>query len=179
MLVDAQNKLMLTPDMEYLMDSVTIKTMPLGFFMSEVFDLGIQVSPLRLSDAEIALFNAVLVMNPDRGDLQDKDHVEELQSTLLHVLYKHLKYYRSDEPDLFFKLMKLIPTVQEINRKHSEALNTIKMSQGQGKPPTQSVPHVQNLGHANSLPVREEMLSQNTHMSCISEKIGIEANTGT
>ena len=129
MLVDAQNRLMLTPDMEYLMDSVTIKTMPLGFFMSEVFDLGIQVSPLKLSDAEIALFNALLVMNPDRGDLQDKDHVEELQATLLHVLYRHLKYYRSDEPDLFFKLLKLIPTIQEINRKHSEALNTIKMSQ--------------------------------------------------
>ncbi len=138
MLVDAQNRLMLTPDMEYLMDSTTIKTMPLGFFMAEVFELGIQVSPLKLSDAEIALFNALLVMNPDRGDLQDKDHVEELQATLLHVLYKHLKYYRSDEPDLFVKLMKLVPIVQEINRKHSEALNTIKMGQTKGtnKAPT-------------------------------------------
>jgi len=129
MLVDAQNKLMLTPDMEYLMDGSSIKSMPLGFFMNEVFELGIQVSPMKLTDAEIALFNAVLVMNPDRGDLQDKDHVEELQSTLLHVLYKHLKYYRCDEPDLFFKLLKLIPIIQEINRKHSEALNTVKMSQ--------------------------------------------------
>ncbi len=128
MLVDAQNKLMLTPDMEYLMDGCSIKSMPLGFFMNEVFELGIQVSPMKLTDAEIALFNAVLVMNPDRGDLQDKDNVEELQSTLLHVLYKHLKYYRSDEPDLFFKLLKLIPIIQEINRKHSESLNTVKMS---------------------------------------------------
>jgi hypothetical protein len=34
-----------------------------------------------------------------------------------------------DEPDLFFKLLKLIPIIQEINRKHSEALNTIKMSE--------------------------------------------------
>lgn len=31
----------------------------------------------------------------DRGDLQDKDRIEELQETLLHVLYKHLKRYRS------------------------------------------------------------------------------------
>ena len=30
----------------------------------------------------------------DRGDLQDKDQIEELQSTLFHVLYKHLKYCR-------------------------------------------------------------------------------------
>lgn len=144
MLVDAQNKLMLTPDMEYLMDSSSIKTMPLGFFMNEVFELGIQVSPLKLTDAEIALFNAVLVMNPDRGDLQDKDHVEELQSTLLHVLYKHLKYYRSDEPDLFFKLLKLIPIIQEINRKHSEALNTVKMSQAQSQTQNTSLNNVNN-----------------------------------
>ena len=41
--------------------------MPLGFFMSEVFDLGIQVSPLKLTDSEIALFNAILIMNPGKG----------------------------------------------------------------------------------------------------------------
>jgi hypothetical protein len=64
----------------------------------------------------------------DRGDLQDKDHVEELQATLLHVFYKHLKYYRPDGPDLFFKMLKLIPSIQELNRKHSEALNTVQMS---------------------------------------------------
>ena len=29
---------------------------------------------------------------------------------------------------MFFKLLKLIPIVQEINRKHSEALNTIKVA---------------------------------------------------
>ena len=69
--------------------------MPMGSFMSEVYELGLQVSPLKLTDAEIALFNAVLVLNPDRGDLHDKDRIEELQSTLLHVLYKHLKHYRS------------------------------------------------------------------------------------
>jgi hypothetical protein len=43
-----------------------VKTMPLGFFMSEVFELGIQVSPLKLTDSEIALFNAILIMNPGK-----------------------------------------------------------------------------------------------------------------
>jgi hypothetical protein len=125
-LVDAQNKLMLTHDMEFLMDQNTIKETPLGFFMSDVFELALHASQLKLTDAELAIFGALLIMNPDRGDLQDKDHIEELQSTLLHVLYKHIKYYRADNnTDLFFKLLKLIPWVQEINRKHSEALNMI------------------------------------------------------
>jgi hypothetical protein len=73
MLVDAQNKLMLTPDMEFLMDSNTIKTMPLGFFMSEVFELGIQVSPLKLTDSEIALFNSILIMNPGNFIINGKN----------------------------------------------------------------------------------------------------------
>lgn len=63
--------------------------------MSEVFELGVQASPLKLTDAEIAIYNSLLIMNPDRGDLQDKDRIEELQQTLLHVLYKHLKHYRN------------------------------------------------------------------------------------
>ena len=37
---------------------------PLGFFMSDVFELGLQVSQLKLTDAEIALYNAILIMNP-------------------------------------------------------------------------------------------------------------------
>lgn len=95
MLVDSQNRLMLTFDIEYLMDEQTIKRIPFGFFMSEIFDLSIQVSSLKLTDAEIALIDALLIMNPDRDDLKDKDFVEELQSTILHVLYKHLKYNRN------------------------------------------------------------------------------------
>lgn len=42
----------------------TIRSLPLGLFMSEVFELGIQASPLKLTDAEIAIYNAVLIMNP-------------------------------------------------------------------------------------------------------------------
>ena len=64
MLVDAQNKLMLSPDMNYLMDSDGMKHTPVGSFLSDVFELGMQASQLRLTDAEIALFDAVLLVNP-------------------------------------------------------------------------------------------------------------------
>jgi hypothetical protein len=64
MLVDAQNRLMLTPSMEYLVDAHTIRAMPLGFFMCEVFELALQVASLKLTDSENSLFNALLIMNP-------------------------------------------------------------------------------------------------------------------
>jgi nuclear receptor subfamily 1 group D protein 2 len=151
-LIDAQNRLMLTPNLEHLIDANTIKQMPMGFFMIDVFELAVQqVVQLKLMDAEIALFNAVLIMNPDRGDLQDKDHIEELQATLLHVLFKHLKYYRSDGTEVFFKLLKLIPLIQEINRKHSEALNTVKMRQPAGE----SCQSNQKISNSNEIAVKE------------------------
>nr|ASL70532.1 nuclear receptor [Brachionus calyciflorus] len=128
MLIDAQNNLMLSFDMDYLMDKCTISKVPFGFFIMEIFDLGIEVSSLKLTDSEIALINALLIMNPDRGDLQDKDLVEELQATLLHVLYKHLKYFRNDGSELFLKLLKIIPKVQEISRKHSDTINSLNLS---------------------------------------------------
>ena len=42
---------------------------PLGFFMSDVFELGLQVSQLKLTDAEIALYNAILIMNPGKANV--------------------------------------------------------------------------------------------------------------
>ena len=48
--------------------------MPLGFFMSEVFELGIQVSPMKLTDSELALFNAILIMNPGKHYLNEYAH---------------------------------------------------------------------------------------------------------
>jgi hypothetical protein len=43
-----------------------------------------------------------------------------------------------DGIDVFFKLLKLVPLVQEINRKHSEALNTVKMRQPSSAPQSAS-----------------------------------------
>ena len=95
MLVDARNRLMLTPDLEWLMDAEAVRLMPLGFFMIDVFELAVRASALKLTDAEIGLLNAVLIMNPNRADLHDRTFVDELHATLLHVLYKHVKYSRT------------------------------------------------------------------------------------
>ncbi|RMZ96739.1 retinoic acid receptor gamma-like isoform X3, partial [Brachionus plicatilis] len=128
MLVDAHNKLMLSFDMDYLMDQAAFTQMHLGYFLNEIFELGCQVSALRLGDAELALMGALLIMNPDRGDLQDKDLVEQMQATVLHVLYKHLKNYRNGGNELFLKLLKIVPQVQEINRRHSDTINSVNLS---------------------------------------------------
>jgi len=64
-LFDAEQKLMLTPDFSAYMDRDFIKTIKtLGVIMLEIFDLGMKASHLRWTDSDIALFNALLLMNP-------------------------------------------------------------------------------------------------------------------
>ena len=61
---------MLTPDFSAYMDRDFIKTIKtLGVIMLEIFDLGMKASQLRWTDSDIALFNALLLMNPGSKDL--------------------------------------------------------------------------------------------------------------
>jgi len=64
-LFDGEQKLMLTPDFSAYMDREFIKTIKtLGVIMLEIFDLVMKATHLRWTDSDIALFNALLLMNP-------------------------------------------------------------------------------------------------------------------
>ncbi len=81
-LFDAEQKLMLTPDFSAYMDRDFIKTIKtLGVIMLEIFDLGMKASHLRWTDSDIALFNALLLMNPG------------LNHTLYRVYHRLFYYY--------------------------------------------------------------------------------------
>jgi hypothetical protein len=62
---------MLTPDFSAYMDRDFIKTIKtLGVIMLEIFDLGMKASHLRWTDSDIALFNALLLMNPGLNSIR-------------------------------------------------------------------------------------------------------------
>jgi len=100
---------MLTPDFSAYMDRDFIKTIKtLGVIMLEIFDLGMKATHLRWTDSDIALFNALLLMNPgldkiyrllffciifiiERPDLCDKQTVGQIEAKLMQVLYRHLR----------------------------------------------------------------------------------------
>ena len=81
---------MLTPDLDFLVDASSVRSMPLGSFMGDIYDLAVQMGQVKLSDAEVALLNAVQIVSTERGrtaqDLLDRNSVDELHATLLHVL---------------------------------------------------------------------------------------------
>ena len=103
---------MLTPDFSAYMNRDCIeKIKVLGVFMLEIFDLGMKASHLQWTDSDIALFNAVLLMNPglqnslfpfflsfysytlflERLDLCNKEQIGQIESKLMQVLYRHLR----------------------------------------------------------------------------------------
>ena len=41
-----------------------MKGMPLGFFIEEFFTVAEQFNPLQITDEEIGIFSAILLMNP-------------------------------------------------------------------------------------------------------------------
>ena len=42
--------------------------MPLGFFMIDAFEISLKANSLKLTDDEIALFNALLIVNPSKSE---------------------------------------------------------------------------------------------------------------
>jgi len=111
---------MLTPDSTAYMDRDFIKTIKtLNVFMLEIFDLGIKANDLPWTDSDIALFNALLLMNPglyknidgivflsryfflERPDLCDKERIEQIEAKLMQVLYRHLRRHHPGKMKYF------------------------------------------------------------------------------
>ncbi|CAF0936686.1 unnamed protein product [Didymodactylos carnosus] len=138
-LFDAEKKLMLTPDFSAYMERYFLKqirlaieflkTMPLGSFMVEIFDLGIKASECRWTDGDIALFNALLLLNPERTDLCEKEKIASIEAKLMHVLYRHVRRTHSDDSRMFMKILQLIPSIHEVNQLHLSAISYIKINE--------------------------------------------------
>ncbi|CAF4893937.1 unnamed protein product, partial [Rotaria sp. Silwood1] len=126
-LFDAKRKLMLTSDFSAYMNRDFIKNIKtLSIFMLEIFDLGMRASHLQWTDSDIALFNALLFMNPERPNLCNKEMIGQIESKLMQVLYRHLRHHHPNEPDMFLNILQLIPSIQQVNQGHLNAVKYIK-----------------------------------------------------
>ncbi|CAF4041396.1 unnamed protein product, partial [Rotaria magnacalcarata] len=126
-LFNVKRQVMLAPDLTAYMNRDCIeKIKVLGVFMLEIFDLGMKASHIQWTDSDIALFNAVLLMNPERLDLCNREQIGQIESKLMQVLYRHLRNSHPNEPEIFLNMLQLIPIIQEINQSHLNAVKYIK-----------------------------------------------------
>ncbi|XP_073508907.1 nuclear receptor ROR-alpha isoform X1 [Phyllobates terribilis] len=94
-------------------------------FMSFVFEFGKSLCSLHLTEDEIALFSAFVLMSGDRSWLQEKLKIEKLQQkiqlTLQHVLQKNHR-----EDGILTKLICKVSTLRALCGRHAEKLMAFK-----------------------------------------------------
>lgn len=127
LLVDHIKEEMFDPSMEMKCPRMVIRNMPMGPFIDEFFNVAAQLNPLNLTDEETGIFSAALIMCPEREGLTNVLAVDKLNTLFLQSLFYEMKKNHNDFESKFARLLSVIPVFKNINRKHSMALNGMKM----------------------------------------------------
>jgi nuclear receptor subfamily 1 group D protein 3 len=100
-----------------------------------MFDFAERLNMLQLSDAEIGLFSAVVLITPDRPGLRGTEIVERIHNKLCGVLRAVMAQTRGHEMatlhTVYQELLQKIPDLRTLNTLHSEKLLAFKMTERQ------------------------------------------------
>merc|ERR1719245_1446744 len=122
--------------------------------MDSVFDLAQRINRFQLSDAEIGLFCAVVIITPDRPGLRNAELVQRMQSKLKMVFNSILLPKHSDHASIFSELMTMIHDLRTLNTLHTEKfLQQCKINENvpsSGMPPG-SVPNPMSASAGNAV----------------------------
>lgn len=90
------------------------------FLMDSVFELAQRMNHFRLSDAEIGLFCAVVIITPDRPGLRNPELLMRIQNKLKMVLSSILLPQHPENESIFPELMTMIHDLRTLNTLHTE-----------------------------------------------------------
>merc|ERR1719412_2807779 len=134
-LFDSQGLICLNGD---IIRKDTINQMPPGnakSLMDSVFDLAQRINRFQLSDAEIGLFCAVVIITPDRPGLRNPELLMRMQNKLKMVLSSILLPQHPENESIFPELMTMVHDLRTLNTLHTEKfLAACKIDNG--PPPT-------------------------------------------
>ncbi|OCT87623.1 hypothetical protein XELAEV_18021320mg [Xenopus laevis] len=91
-------------------------------YINPMFNFYKSVGELKMVEEEYALLTAVVILTPDRQYLKDKESVEKLQETFLHVLEKICKRHHPDNPQHFARLLGRLTELRTFSHHHADML---------------------------------------------------------
>ncbi|GIY90274.1 nuclear hormone receptor E75 [Caerostris extrusa] len=97
------------------------------FLLDSMFDFAERLNALHMTDSEVGLFCAVVVIASDRPGLRNIDLVSKVQRKMREILQKSVSKNHPENPNIFGDLMKKIPDLRTLNTLHSEKLLAYKM----------------------------------------------------
>lgn len=101
--------------------------MGMGDLLSAMFDFSEKLNSLALTEEELGLFTAVVLVSADRSGMEDSASVEHLQETLLRALRALVLKNRPSETSRFTKLLLKLPDLRTLNNMHSEKLLSFRV----------------------------------------------------
>ncbi|XP_067397350.1 LOW QUALITY PROTEIN: nuclear receptor subfamily 1 group D member 1 [Emydura macquarii macquarii] len=101
--------------------------MGMGDLLSSMFDFSEKLGSLELSEEELGLFTAVVLVSADRSGMENTGSVEQLQETLIRALRALILKNRPTETSRFTKLLLKLPDLRTLNNMHSEKLLSFRI----------------------------------------------------
>ncbi|XP_012159407.1 ecdysone-induced protein 75B, isoforms C/D isoform X5 [Ceratitis capitata] len=92
------------------------------FLVDSTFNFAERMNSMNLSDAEIGLFCAIVLITPDRPGLRNIELIEKMYSRLKGCLQKVISQNRADQPDFMSKLLDTMPDLRTLSTLHTEKL---------------------------------------------------------
>nr|XP_020476475.1 nuclear receptor subfamily 1 group D member 2-like [Monopterus albus] len=105
----------------------TLRAMGAGDLLNSMFDFSEKLLSLCLSEEEMSLFTAVVLVSADRSSIENVNSVEALQETLICVLRSLITKNHPNESAIFTKLLLKLPDLRSLNNMHSEQLLAFKV----------------------------------------------------
>ncbi|KAM9307281.1 nuclear receptor subfamily 1 group D member 2b [Pholidichthys leucotaenia] len=110
---------------KYSLDS--LRAMGAGDLLNSMLDFSEKLINLGLSEEEMSLFTAVVLVSADRSGIENVNSVEALQETLIRALRSLITKNHPNESAIFTKLLLKLPDLRSLNNMHSEQLLAFKV----------------------------------------------------
>ncbi|XP_070583441.1 nuclear receptor subfamily 1 group D member 1 isoform X3 [Erythrolamprus reginae] len=94
--------------------------------LTSMFEFSEKLSALQLSEEELGLFTAVVLISADRSGIENPASVEQLQETLIRALRALIFKNHPQETSRFTKLLLKLPDLRTLNM-HSEKLLSFRI----------------------------------------------------
>lgn len=92
------------------------------FLVDSTFNFAERMNAMNLSDTEIGLFCAIVLITPDRPGLRNIELIEKMYTSLKGCLQQVISQNRPDQPEFMSELLKLLPDLRTLSTLHTEKL---------------------------------------------------------
>ncbi|XP_075403275.1 nuclear receptor subfamily 1 group D member 2 [Tenrec ecaudatus] len=104
-----------------------LHSMGAGDLLNSMSEFSEKLNALQLSEEEMSLFTAVVLVSADRSGIENVNSVEALQETLIRALRTLIMKNHPNEASIFTKLLLKLPDLRSLNNMHSEELLAFKV----------------------------------------------------